>query len=215
MLDRSHPLGRLLADAADGRFPPPDLGVEVAGPPVGRSDAVVAFSAHNVVAAPVDPAEVLALLDPNDPGAAMGAPFLSWLADRLRTRVGSLDVVMVADALAASDLPLSPLDDAKAHARVERALRYRDDVRVFGDRERQGVVILGRGLAGRLEVAIEVDADARGTGLGTALARAARSLAGDEPLFAQVAPGNVASVRAFLAAGYRPICAEVLFLRGG
>ena len=34
-----------------------------------------------------------------------------------------------------------------------------------------------------------------------------------EPLFAQVSPGNVASVRAFLAAGYRPICSEVLFLR--
>jgi len=32
-------------------------------------------------------------------------------------------------------------------------------------------------------------------------------------LFAQVSPGNVASMRAFLAAGYRPLCAEVLFLR--
>jgi hypothetical protein len=34
-----------------------------------------------------------------------------------------------------------------------------------------------------------------------------------EPLFAQVAPGNAASLRAFLAAGYRPVGAEVLFLR--
>jgi hypothetical protein len=31
-----------------------------------------------------------------------------------------------------------------------------------------------------------------------------------EPLWARVAPGNVASVRAFLAAGYRPVGAEVL-----
>jgi hypothetical protein len=32
----------------------------------------------------------------------------------------------------------------------------------------------------------------------------------DEPLFAQVTPGNVASVRALLAAGYTPIASEVL-----
>ena len=32
-----------------------------------------------------------------------------------------------------------------------------------------------------------------------------------EPLWAQVAPPNVASLRMFLAAGYRTVCAEVLF----
>jgi len=31
-------------------------------------------------------------------------------------------------------------------------------------------------------------------------------------VFAQVAPGNAASLRAFLAAGFRPIGSEVLFL---
>jgi hypothetical protein len=31
------------------------------------------------------------------------------------------------------------------------------------------------------------------------------------PLWAQVAPANTASLRAFLAAGYRPVGAEVLF----
>jgi RimJ/RimL family protein N-acetyltransferase len=35
---------------------------------------------------------------------------------------------------------------------------------------------------------------------------------GDRPLWAQVHPGNAASVRAFLAAGYRPVGAEILFL---
>jgi len=30
-------------------------------------------------------------------------------------------------------------------------------------------------------------------------------------VFAQVAPGNAASIRCFLSAGYRPIGAEVLF----
>jgi hypothetical protein len=32
-----------------------------------------------------------------------------------------------------------------------------------------------------------------------------------EPLWAQVATANTASLRAFLAAGYRPVAAEVLF----
>jgi hypothetical protein len=34
-----------------------------------------------------------------------------------------------------------------------------------------------------------------------------------EPVFAQVAPGNAGSLRAVLAAGYRPIGGEVLFAR--
>jgi hypothetical protein len=34
------------------------------------------------------------------------------------------------------------------------------------------------------------------------------------PLFAQVAPGNAASLRTVEAAGFRPIGAEVLFHRG-
>jgi len=76
--------------------------------------------------------------------------------------------------------------------------------------------MLGRGLAGRWEVAVEVAPEHRGQGLGRALARAAPALVpSGEPLFAQVSPGNVASVRAFLAAGYRPICSEVLFLKEG
>ena len=52
----------------------------------------------------------------------------------------------------------------------------------------------------------------RGTGLGTDLASAARdSLPEGTPLFAQVAPGNSACLRAFLGAGFAPIGAEVLF----
>jgi RimJ/RimL family protein N-acetyltransferase len=76
------------------------------------------------------------------------------------------------------------------------------------------VVTLGRGLAGRWELSIEIDPAHRGRGLGRTMAAAAtRLIPPGEPLFAQVSPGNVSSLRAFLAAGYRPIGAEVLFLR--
>jgi RimJ/RimL family protein N-acetyltransferase len=62
-----------------------------------------------------------------------------------------------------------------------------------------------------MEVAIEIEPAYRGRGLGRQLALAALALVEDDLLFAQVSPGNVASLRAFLAAGYRPICSEVWF----
>jgi hypothetical protein len=43
------------------------------------------------------------------------------------------------------------------------------------------------------------------------LAGAARHLVPDaRPVWAQMAPGNASSLRAFLAAGYRPVGAEAL-----
>jgi RimJ/RimL family protein N-acetyltransferase len=75
-----------------------------------------------------------------------------------------------------------------------------------------GLLTVGRGIAGRWEAAVEVEPSARGRGLGTALARAARTFQpAGAPLWAQVAPANTASLRAFLAAGFRPVGAEVLF----
>ena len=95
------------------------------------------------------------------------------------------------------------------HPRVARALRYRDHVRIW--EVPGGIVMLGRGVAGRWEVAMEVDPDHRGRGLGRELAAAARHLVPDgSPLWAQITPGNAASVRAFLAAGYQPVGSEVL-----
>ncbi|WP_433337373.1 GNAT family N-acetyltransferase [Spirillospora sp. CA-294931] len=56
-----------------------------------------------------------------------------------------------------------------------------------------------------------VEPGARGRGLGRSLARAARHLA-PGPLWAQIAPGNAASVRCFLAAGFEAVGAEVLLV---
>jgi GNAT superfamily N-acetyltransferase len=211
-----HRLASLLADAARGVFPPPDGTVEVVGPPAGRADAVVAFTAHTVVACPLSEAEVRAQLEPGDLGAATAARFLVWLGSRLGASPGSLDALLVAPRTARP--PRESLDlrrvDASSSPRVARAARYRSELATYG--VDGGVLVLGRGLANRLEVAIEVEPDRQNRGLGQALARAAVRLAPpDEPLFAQVAPGNAASLRTFLAAGYRPIGAEVLFLRGG
>ena len=88
----------------------------------------------------------------------------------------------------------------------------RRDARVWFTPDGIGRLALGRGLEGRWEAAIDVATAARGQGLGRRLAAAARGLIGpNEPVYAQIAPGNVASLRAALAAGYRPIAAEILF----
>jgi GNAT superfamily N-acetyltransferase len=108
------------------------------------------------------------------------------------------------------DLPLVPARD-RAHPRIARALRHRDGVRAWT--VPGGTVLTGRGVAGRWEVAVEVEPGARGSGLGRRLALAARHLVPDgEPLWAQVAPGNAASVRALLAAGFVPMGAEALLV---
>jgi GNAT superfamily N-acetyltransferase len=212
----SHPLAMMLDRAARGLFPEPDGSVDVFGPPPGPCDAVVAFSAHNVVAGDVDPNEVLSRLPQGDPGAPMDPSFLLWLAERLRSKPGMIDLVMVAigGSNPASTMTVSSRTDLAEHPRVRRALRYRTAVSCYSDPEGRGVVVMGRGLAGRWEASLEVDPGHQGLGLGRALAGAATTLVpSGEPVFAQVSPGNVASVRAFLAAGYRPVCSEVLFVR--
>jgi GNAT superfamily N-acetyltransferase len=97
---------------------------------------------------------------------------------------------------------------------VRLARTFRKDVRVFGTRDGAGLLTLGRGLAGRLDVSFEVQEGIRGRGLGRKLLQAALQLAEGEPLFAQVAPGNASSLRAVLACGFKPIGAEVGLKKG-
>ena len=131
------------------------------------------------------------------------------MGGRVGAEPGCLDAVLVApSAVRSAGLQLRPA--ALDHPRVRRALRYRSDVRTWRTSDGAGLLTLGRGVAGRLEVSLEVEPGAQGKGLGTALAAAAPALV-SEPLWAQVAPADVASLRAFLAAGYRPVGAEVLF----
>jgi RimJ/RimL family protein N-acetyltransferase len=138
---------------------------------------------------------------------------LTWLGERTHRRVGILDAVLAAIGTGAGTTRLVAVDDANDHPRVRRATRYRDEVTVYRDTASPTVVVLGRGLAGRREIAVEVNGeDQRGRGTGTAVLHEALALVPrDEPVFAQVAPGNARSLRAFLGAGYTPIGAEILF----
>jgi GNAT superfamily N-acetyltransferase len=214
-LSVSHPLARLLNDAALGRFPQPDGTVAVMPAPPGPADAVVAFTAHTVVAADVSPAEVADRLDSSDLGAPMNALFLHWLSGRLSTEPGSFDAVFATVGVEhAPALELLPDAQLRGHPRAVRAARYRTDVSLFADPDERAIVAVGRGLAGRWEAGFEVDPLHRNGGLGRSIVAAIRTLVRPgEPIFLQVAPGNAASVRAIIAGGFAPIGAEVLFVR--
>jgi GNAT superfamily N-acetyltransferase len=108
-------------------------------------------------------------------------------------------------------MDLTELDEflEPLHPRLAMALAQRIGVRAW--RCPGGLLTLGRGVGGRWEVSVEVEPALRGFGLGRGLFTAARGLlpAGAH-VWAQVAPGNAASVRAALGAGFRPAGAEVL-----
>jgi GNAT superfamily N-acetyltransferase len=204
-----HPLSVLLAEVAIGKHPPTDGRVTVMPPPDDRLCGVLAFTAHHVVLADVSPEWVRARLRPGDLAAPLNPRFLAALAERTGRLVSSIDAVMVAPA--ADGEP-----DVELHPSRPAPHEYRTDLHQWECDG--GLVTLGRGLADRWEVAVEVERSVRGHGLGRTLFAAARrltaGLAGPgEPVWAQVAPGNVASVRALLEAGYRPGGAEALLFQ--
>lgn len=171
----------------------------------------MSFPGFVIVAADVDRFWVESWMGDGDFARPMGPPFLNALEELLRVEAETIDALLLADPLPGDlELELTPLTDQN-HPRVRRALRYRDDVQVWTSDH--GVLILGRGVAGRWEAAIEVSPGARDKGHGRALATAARHLVPeDRPIWAQIAPGNASSLRAFLRAGYEPVGSEILLI---
>lgn len=211
-------LARILGRAAAGRLPPSDGRLCVVPQPSPRDCGVLAFTAHAVVFTDLPPAEVAVLAGAVDGVLAdlsvpLNPPFLTALTARTGRRVNNIDLLTVAGPLPGPpDVALTPVDGG-GHPRLARARRYRDAVRAWS--VSGGMLVLGRGVAGRWEASVEVDPDGRGRGLGRALALAVRHLVpGSEPVWAQIAPGNAASVRAFGAAGFVPVGAEALLVAG-
>jgi GNAT superfamily N-acetyltransferase len=207
------PLAALLRDAAAGRFPLADGAVSIWPAASSRDAGVIRLSAHSVIFIDADPDWVAAQLPADDLSGPLAPAFLHALCQRTSRRLDTIDMLLAASPLPGQPrIRLVPEPDA-GHPRIARALRYRDDVRAWrGD---GGVVLLGRGVAGRGETAVEVDQDRRRGGIGRALAAAARHLVpAGEAVWAQVAPANAASVRAFLAAGFKPVGAEAHMIPG-
>jgi GNAT superfamily N-acetyltransferase len=204
-------LAKILDAAAGGEFPPADGGTTVVPQPNARDAGVLAFTAHTVIFLDDDPEWIratIAGLDCDPLAATMNPVFLAMLMTRTGRTTETIDLLTVAPALPGPPpLPLTQQD--QDHSRVRRARAHRDQVRIWS--VPGGLLTLGRGVAGRWEVSIEVDEQARDRGLGRALALSARHLVpAGAVLWSQQAAGNARSVRAFQSAGYRPVGAELL-----
>jgi hypothetical protein len=199
-----HELHRVLLAAADGRFPDVDGAAEVFRPMVGDHHGVVEFTGHSFVLTDLEP-DAVRRRGADGFGGASHPDVLRWLAGP-GGWIGSHDAVLVARGVGGSRLP--ERHDVEEHPRVVRSRAHRRDVRVHGDDT--GLVTVGRGLVDRLEVSVEVVGEpARGAG--RRLIRESLGLIPrGEVVFAQVAPGNAASLRAFLSCGFTPIGAETL-----
>ncbi|MFC9687107.1 GNAT family N-acetyltransferase [Kribbella sp. NPDC056951] len=208
-------LAEILRGVEAGAFPISDLGVTVVSAPSTREWCVMAFTGHIVIAADVDEAWVAERLPAGDMLAPTAPPFLTALTELSGRQVHGLDAMLLAPAIT------DPVERANAvagleeftdhdHPRVLRALEFRDEVRVYGDPS-GSVMTIGYGVGRRTECSVEVPESARGQGHGRRLVQAARALIPtDAHIWAQVSPGNAASFRAFLAAGYRIVGSETL-----
>ncbi|MGH8825586.1 MAG: hypothetical protein ACRDVN_14095 [Jiangellaceae bacterium] len=196
----THVLARVLTDAAHGRFPEPDGTVEVVPPWLAGVEGVVALTGRAYVATDLRADDVLSQ-DPDGFGSALDPGFVAWLAGP-GGWCDCLDVLVVALATGTGGPPRR--DDLDDHRRTRHASQVRGEVVVHGDE--RGMVTLGAGIGGLAEIGVEVPADARARGVGRALVADALGLvAAGEPVLGAVAPGNAASLRAFLAAGFAPL----------
>lgn len=177
------------------------------GPQV--DDVVLATDAHLVIMCDVPEAEVRRWFRRCDFPAWGHPASLGWLAERTGRELGTSDILFVAEHLDEEGMVLLPA--APDHPRLAEGLHTRPGVRSWRTADGTGMVAVGRGLAGRWELAYEVEARVRGGGHGRGLARAGRALVPPgEVIWAQTPAGNVASVRALLGAGYVPVAGEVL-----
>lgn len=206
----------ILHAAARGQFPPGDGSTTHLRSPASPADGVFAFFGHHVIASDVDPSFVEKWTS-RDPFALSDVRFLAALADLLGVAPGIYDAVFAAIGEGASEVEGLAETLDRSHLRVVRAFRYRDPatIRVYTYDSGAGTLVRGRGVAGRMEAAYEVDPSARVRGIGRRLIDAARMLAPvDEPVFMQVSPGNVWSMKALAhVEGWTSVGSEVLYLR--
>lgn len=200
-----HPLLIMLEAAAHGRFPAADGRVDVMPPDHHGAHAIVEFTGHAVVLTDRGAGDVVFRDTDAFGGIVQPSVVLELAGDR---PIGSHDVVLVRRGRGGGEtLPESDAYDD--HPRVARARAHRSDVTVHGDE--RGLVTIGRGLVGRIELSVELTGTERQRGVGPELIAAGlANVDADELVWAQVAPGNAASLRAFLTCGFVPVAAEIL-----
>jgi len=215
-----HPLAGLIAGAAAGRFPAPDGGWHRVPPWRAGVEAVISFTAHAVFAvAPDITDDRLAALGANGYGGAHDPRLIAALAGP-DGWIDVLDMLMAGRGSGRAGVPprLADRPGLGTHPRAAFAARIRDHPRVLGypDPGRSAVAIISRGIAGLTELSFELEPGRRGQGGGARLAAdALGAVPAGQLVVAAVAPGNAASVRALLSAGFVPLGSLQLFRRAG
>ncbi len=214
-----HPLAELITAAAAGRFVAADGGWHRVPPWREGLEAVVGFTGHAVFALRSDIADArLTDLGADGFGGAHDPRLITALAGP-GAWIDSLDVLMAGRGTGGTGAAAPRLvgrPDLLSHPRVRFATQLRDDCRVLGlpDPGRAAVAIVGRGIGGLTELSFELEPTSRGVGAGSALIRAAlATVRAGELVVSAVAPGNAASFRALLSAGFAPLGSSQLFQR--
>ena len=215
-----HPLAELIAAAAAGRFPAADGGWRRVPPWRPGLEAIIAFTGHAVFAVQPDiTGHLLASLGADGFGGAHDPRLITALAGP-GGWIDSLDILMAARGTACPGVTpaLADRPDLAGHPRAEFAAGIRDHPRVVGyqDPRRSALAVISTGIAGLTELSFELEPGHRGAGGGARLASEVLSTVPSGRIaVAAVAPGNAASVRALLAAGFKPLGSLQLFRRAG
>jgi hypothetical protein len=213
-----HPLAGLIAAAAASRFPDVDGGWRRVPPWRPGLEAVVAFTGHAVFAVRPDITDHrLTALGADGFGGAHDPRLITALAGP-GGWIDSLDMLMVAQGAGFPGIPAALTDrpDLASHPRAQFAAGLRGQPQIVGyhDPRRSALAVISTGIAGLTELSFELEPGRRGAGGGAKLARdALTAIPSGELVVAAVAPGNAASVRSLLAAGFNPVGSVQLFRR--
>lgn len=217
-MPRDGPLARLIAAAATGQFPDADGGWRRAPPWRPGLEAIVSFTGHAVFAvAPDIPDRLLVSLGADGFGGAHDPRLIATLAGP-DGWIDSLDILMAARGTGRAGAPprLVHRPDLATHPRALFAAGIRDHPQPMGypDPDRSALAVVSRGIAGLTELSFELEPGRRREGRGADLVNDALSTVPSGQLaVAAVAPGNAASVRALLSAGFVPLGSLQLFRR--
>ena len=215
MAQQYESLAAVFEAIADGRYPVGDGAMSVVPiDDVTGFAGVYSFTGHAVMSTTLSHDELVAL--GSDGYGMSNAPHVLTAIAGPTGMVGVLDNLTVRRGLGGGAASLSETDAHDDHHRVRYARMTRREVRVYANDV--GLVTLGRGIAGRLELGVETlgDESGRGRGAGASLLEESLRLVGaDEIVWASCAPGNARSLRALLGAGFELVGSEVLISRDG
>ena len=217
-----HPVAEVVQACLDGDFPIPDGSWEVMPSWRPNLGAIISLTGRAMLCLPEGGpvhTRLKGLIASGTPIDGFGAAQRPHVVTTLAGNgwVDDLDLVLARRGLApvgaVSPRPadLREVEPPFGHPRVDRALRIRDDVRVYRIDGVDGLATVGAGIGGLPEISVEADLRGGGRWL---IEGALHTLRTCEVVIAAVAPGNTRSLRLLLTMGFVPVASAQLFIPG-